>query len=83
MKKWVYSFKYLGTCCEFLGLGEGKSHEFLSTPTEVSTRGTSSEKRTTKGGSVGVGLLGRSHIHTTPSLNRSLPFQSSGTKIPT
>ena len=49
MKKWVYAFKYMGTCCEFLELGECTSHEFLSNPVELSSRGTSNEKRKAEG----------------------------------
>ena len=48
-KKWVYVFKYLGPCCEFLELGEGHCHEFLANPVELGSRGTSSEKRKSKG----------------------------------
>ena len=48
-KKWVYTFKYMGTCCVFLDLGEGTSHEFLSTPVKLASRGTSSQKRKEKG----------------------------------
>ena len=48
-KKWIYSFKYMGPPCEFLELGECTCHEFLANPTELSSRGTSSLKRKTKG----------------------------------
>ena len=48
-KKWVYAFKYLGPCCEFLELGEYSCHEFLSSPVEVGSRSTSQDKRKAKG----------------------------------
>ena len=48
-KKWVYAFKYLGPCCEFLELGECSCHEFLSSPVEVESRSTSQDKRKVKG----------------------------------
>ena len=49
LKKWVFAFKYLGPCCEFLELGEGHCHEFLANPMEVGSRSTSQEKRKSKG----------------------------------
>ena len=48
-KKWVLSFKYMGPCCEFLELGTGTCHEFLANPVELGSRGTSTEKRKSKG----------------------------------
>ena len=48
-KKWVFVYKYLGPCCEFLELGEGQCHEFLANPVELGSRGTSSDKRKSKG----------------------------------
>ena len=48
-KKWILAFKYLGPCCEFLELGDDNCHEFLATPVQLGSRGTSTEKRKTKG----------------------------------
>ena len=48
-KKWIYAFKYLGPCCEFLELGEGVCHEFLANPKELGSRSTKQDKRTSKG----------------------------------
>ena len=48
-KKWVFTFKYLGPCCEFLELGEGQCHEFLTNPAELGSRSTQRDKRKGKG----------------------------------
>ena len=48
-KKWIYAFKFLGPCCEFLELGEGKCHEFLANPAELGKRSTKQVQRKAKG----------------------------------
>ena len=53
-RKWVYAFKYMGPCCELLEIGERKCHEFLANPVQLSTRGTSHEKRKAEGSGYGV-----------------------------
>ena len=71
-KKWLYTFKYMGPCCEFLELGEGSSHEFLSNPVELSSRGTSKEKRKAEG------TVGQPHrCFSTPPHSKKKPTNTS------